>query len=190
MAKWKKSKLRMRKDHQWSARPGYKIFVANAGEVRFDIPEDWVFIPAETALEFHDKQPPDDDCVLQLTVFHLNPQLNWDGLPLAQLLADITGGERHDDMVRGEVHYEKRSDCELAWSEGRWTDPSENRPAVSRSCIARDATTFPLFTMDFWLDDFDRFSPVWDELLRSLRLGDMVKDPRTGKVTRMDARHN
>jgi hypothetical protein len=48
----------------------------------------------------------------------------------------------------------------------------------------------PLFTMDFWLDDMDRFGPVWDEVIRSLRLGDMVKDPRTGRVTRLSARRN
>ena len=88
------------------------------------------------------------------------------------------------------MHYEKRSDCELAWREGRWIDPSENRDAVTRTCMARGATVLPFLTMDYWLDDYDRFSPVWDEVLRSLRLGDMIKDPRTGRVTRLDARHN
>ena len=52
--RWKQTSLRMPKNHEWKSKPGYKIFVANAGEVRFDFPEKWVFIAGESALEFHE----------------------------------------------------------------------------------------------------------------------------------------
>jgi hypothetical protein len=178
----------MRKDHEWTSKPGYKIFVANAGEVRFDFPQEWVFIPGESALEFHDRQPPDDDCILQLTIFPAPPGFDATSAPLPDFLVQITKDGPQGDTVYGEVHYEKRNDCEVAWREGRRVE--DGRDAVTRSCIARGGVSLPLFTMDFWLDDFDRFSPVWDEVLRSLRIGDYVKDPRTGRVTRLDARHN
>lgn len=188
--RWAQSKLRMTRQHEWKSKPGYNIFVANAGEVRFDFPEDWAFNPGESSLEFRDKEKPDDDCLLQVSIMHLNPEIDWSSLPLAQIFADLTRDDPRGDIDYGEVQYEKRADCELAWRDGRWHDPSEDRDAVARACLARGGTVLPFITMDFWLDDHDRFSPVWDEVLRSLRLGDMVKDPRTGRVTRLDTRHN
>jgi hypothetical protein len=36
--------------------------------------------------------------------------------------------------------------------------------------------------MDFWETDREKFSPVWDEVLRSLRVGVPYSDPRRGDV--------
>src|SRR5439155_2251434 len=109
-------------------------------------------------LEFPDKQPPDDDCILQLTVFPAPAGFDASSAPLADFLVEITKDGPREDMVRGEVQYEKRDDCEVAWRESRWVE--DGRDAVSRTCIARGGPSLPLFTMDFWLDDYDRFSPV------------------------------
>ena len=195
MANLERGQLRMRKNHEWKSKPGYQIFVVNRGEVRFDYPRDWVFVPPKSILEpykFHDKKPPDDDCILQLTIFHAPPESDWTGLPIDELMLSITDHDSDEspDMVRGEVHFEKRKHFDIAWREGRYTDTKENRLAITRSCIARDKVVVPLFTLDFWVDDLDRVSPIWDEMIRSLRLGDMVQDPRTGRVNRLDARGN
>jgi len=190
MAKWSKRKLRLDKGHRWKAKPGYKIFVANWGDVRFDFPADWVVIPGDDSIKLHDRQPPDDDCVLQVSVMHLPRGIDWSSLPLAQLLEEVTKDDSRGPMSWGEIQYEKRPDFELAWLEARWVDPSEQRDACSRACLARGSNVQPLITMDFWLDDMERFLPVWDEVLRSLRVGDYVKDPRLGEAHRLDRRHN
>lgn len=189
--KWTKRTHRLRADHRWRSKPGYQIFVANRGEVRFDFPVGWVMAPGEDAhITIRDRQPPDDDCLLQVSIWHLPPGGDWTGIPLARLLEESTKDHPGDTMTRGETHYEKRTDLELAWFEKRGVDASENRDAISRACLAHWGDILPFITMDIWLDDLERFGPVWDEVLRSLRLGDYVKDPRAGEVYRMDQRHN
>jgi hypothetical protein len=71
---------------------------------------------------------------------------------------------------------------ELAWLEVEFVDEGQNRRARSRICMARSAGVHrvviqALITMDFWVDQVERFAPVWDEVLRSLTLGDFVDDP-------------
>src|SRR5262249_23366387 len=39
--------LPLPENHGWRSQPGYLIFVANRGEVRFDYPEDWIIGPRE-----------------------------------------------------------------------------------------------------------------------------------------------
>ncbi len=34
----------------------------------------------------------------------------------------------------------------------------------------------PFITMDYWPEDGAKFAPVWDEILRSLQLGNVVDD--------------
>jgi hypothetical protein len=71
---------------------------------------------------------------------------------------------------------------EIAWRETRFVDKNEQREAISRSCVARGSDLQPLITFDFWVDDAPRLYAVWDELLRSLRLGDYVEDPTRGPI--------
>jgi len=37
-----------------------------------------------------------------------------------------------------------------------------------------------VLTLDFWPEHTERLNPIWDTLLASLRLGEYIKDPRTG----------
>jgi hypothetical protein len=177
MAKWKREILKLQENHGWKAKPGYKIFVADRGAVRFDFPEDWVFIPGKDSMKFHDRQPPDDDCLLQVSVIHLHPRIDWSRLPLAQLLeAAIEGDSRGVTSTRPLTRVE-RPDLELVWTETSFIDPVERREARSRTCLARGSNVQPLITMDFWPEHAARFVPVWDEVLRTLVLGDYVEDP-------------
>jgi hypothetical protein len=38
----------------------------------------------------------------------------------------------------------------------------------------------PFLTLDFWPEDAGRLESVWDTVLRSLRLGEYIADPRKG----------
>jgi hypothetical protein len=176
MAKWSKQTYRLPKDHGWKVKPGYKSFVADHGTVRFDFPQDWVFVPGTNSLKFHDREPPDDTCVLEMSVFHLTEGPDWSKLPLTQLLEETWKGDR-DELSRGEIVYEKRGDLEIAWVESRVMDPGEHREARSRCCLARRGLIQPLFTCAYWPEDEERVTAVWDEVLRSLRLGEYVTLP-------------
>lgn len=177
---WIKKTLKLKDDHTWTARPGFKIFVADRGAVRFDFPEDWVVIPTDDAIGFHDKKPPDDDCTLKLSVLRLPPEVDWSGLPLSRLVREIVDHDTRNVIDRQELVEVKRGDLEICWAEVRFIDPNECRVAHSRSCLARARNIQPLITFDYWADDTERCEPAWDEVLRSLRVGVMIKDPTRG----------
>ncbi|MBE9014483.1 hypothetical protein IQ250_30285, partial [Pseudanabaenaceae cyanobacterium LEGE 13415] len=71
---WIKETLEIDKNHGWQSKPGYKIFVAGRGAVRFDVPQDWHFEPDEKSFRFHDATPPNDDCRLEVSYNHLPKQ--------------------------------------------------------------------------------------------------------------------
>ena len=43
MPTWKRRVYKLDANHTWKAKPGYQIFVADWGAVRFDIPSGWAF---------------------------------------------------------------------------------------------------------------------------------------------------
>ena len=177
-----KQGLRLKENHGWRSKPGYQIFVAERGAVRFDFPQGWVIKPEAGPIKLHDREPPDDTCVLQMSLFRTPPGIDWTELPLAPLLAGAMKDDPDDGDVieRGEIQHVKRSDLEYAWRETRHTDPNEHREARSRSCLARGSDIHVLLTLDFWPEDAERLEPVWNEVLRSLRLGQYVADPTVG----------
>ena len=185
MAKWDKRTIKLSEPHGWHARPGYKIFVADRGAVRFDFPEDWLVIPEESGtIKFHDKPPPDDDCTLAMTVMYLPPG-DWSGLTLETLIEQVVESDRRGITDRGPIHPGKRLDLNLAWIEVRFEDETQdNRKARSRTCLARADNVQPLITFDFWEDDAAKFGPVWDEILRSLRVAEPILDPTIGQPNR------
>ena len=180
MAKWERGTLRLKKNHQWRAKPGYQICVLDRGALRFDFPASWTMTPTTDAIKFNDKPPPDDDCLLQASVWYLAPGIDWSELPLPDMVHDIVVKDERQLTPRGEVVRVRRPDLVLAWQEASFTDPVEQREAHSRACLAHAGRIMGLVTMDYWPEDAARFEPVWDEVLRSLRLGQYVKDPRTG----------
>ena len=172
--------FKMRADHTWRCKPGYTIFVADRGAVRFDFPKDWIIEHGPDAIKIVDMPPPDHTCSLSLSVFYLPVGVDWSELPVDQLLRDATSADTEHVLTRGDVHYEQRPDLELAWRESRFMDPEEQRPSYSRSCTARARNVQPLITLDYWPEDRDRLIPVWDEVLRTLRVGEYIKDPTRG----------
>ncbi len=222
MPKWTKRELRIDEDHGWRCKPGYTIFVADRGAVRFDIPESWVVQVDAEGVKIHDKPPPDDNARIQLTIFFLPPVIEWDGLPLATMLADALASrgreearrgrgatpghrsllrrdhidpladvEEEDDLISQDpITHVLRPNLEIVWTECRRLDKVEQRETRSRFLFARGRGTpsgttqprdiLPFVTMDFWPEDAPHCNAVWKELVRSLRVGEYVADPRRG----------
>lgn len=180
MAQWKKKSLRLKDDHAWRGKPGYRIFAADRGAVRFNFPQDWVVIPDTDSIKFHDLPPPDDNCRLEFSYMRL-PPIDWSALPLPRLVESIVEGEERELLSRGEIVHVRRHHVEVAWVEIRFLDPTEQREACSRLCLARRANIQSLLTFDFWPEDLPRLDPVWEEVVSSLDLGRYVKDPTRGQ---------
>jgi len=181
MSEWEKETLKLKKHHGWKGKDGYRIFVADRGTMRFNFPEDWKVVPGDDSINFHDKQPPDDDCRLAVSFMRL-PQIDWSGLRLSALVQQVLDGDERDVEQTGRIVEEQRGDLELAWAEVRFTDANEKREAFSRICLGRESNIQCLITFDFWADDADRLTLVWDEVLRSLELARYVSDPTVGDV--------
>lgn len=181
---WQKETLRLPKDHGFRASPGNAIFIADRGAVRFEYPASWTMGPTDDALEFHDRPPPDDDCVLKVSVMRLNPQVDWSGVPLAQMLEEVLTKDSQDHTRVGKVKTRLRTDMQLAWMETSSIDPQEHREGRCRACLALRGNIMPFITMDFWPEDTARFNPVWSGILRTLRIGEYDT-----KLTGSDPRH-
>jgi hypothetical protein len=172
VATWKKSVYKLEQNHKWKAKPGCQIFVADWGAVRFDFPRGWVSVPQATSIRLCDKEPPDDDCALEVSVQHLAP-IDWSGLSLAYMLKELDGPEQRGPVThKGEIQEQKRVDLEIVWKSTRWIDPKERREAVSYTCLARREHTQVLITYDYWLDDEPRFSNVWPTVIETLQVGE------------------
>lgn len=179
MSKWTKRTQKMHRGHGWVAMPGHKIFVADAGAVRFDYPQSWVVIPQEDSIKLHDQKPPNDNCRLAVSYMRL-PPIDWSGLRLADLVEGALKGDERPVHTQGPIREGRRGDVEWAWREVGFIDSTEKREARSRLCIARRLNIQALLTFDFWADDLAVFSGVWDNVLQSLRLAEYIADPRRG----------
>lgn len=182
MGKWSKKAYRLPANHGWQCREGFKSFVADRGAVRLDIPGDWTVEPGENSFKFHDAAPPNETCVLEMTVFHLNPKVEWKGLKLDTLLANVEDKDRPGLIERGEIRTHSRGDQEHAWRETRFMDKDDDgqpKEARSRTLTARRGAIQVLITFAWWPEDAERVLPAWDEMLSSLRLGEYLAFPGT-----------
>jgi hypothetical protein len=177
--RWIKETLELKEDHRWQSKPGYKIFVADRGAVRFDVPHDWHFEPDVKSFKFLDREPPDDDCRLEMS-FNRLPQADWSLFPLQHTLKKIVEDEKRDVIETGEIITLKRQTARIVWTELKFIDAGENREAFSRICIGLGSNVQCLITFDYWADQADRLTPVWDQVLDSLVLGLYIRDPKTG----------
>lgn len=194
MTSWRKREIRLADDHRWKARPGHQIVVLDRGAVSFQVPKAWAVVPEGRTLAVYDKAPPDDDARLQVSLFHHPGVADWTGLPLATLLHDATSQPDPDDAPDddpdddGETGRDPHGPIvsgiapahEYAWHETAFVDKTERRAARSRTCVARGRGVHALATLDYWVDDARQAERVWDVMLRSLKLGEVVADPSKG----------
>lgn len=178
--------MRLDEDRTRRAKPGYQIVVLDRGAARFDVPEGWVVAPDAEGFKIFDRTPPDDNCRLQVALWQLRggkaapAGFAGSGLPLAESLAQALPDPREPAVPRSQIVEIKRGDLALVWTETRFDDPNEHRPARSRHCLARGANIHILITLDFWEADARKLERVWEAVLASLRLGQFVADPRRG----------
>lgn len=176
---WIKETLELKADHHWNSKPGYKIFVADRGAVRFDVPRNWHFEPDTKSFKFMDKKPPNDDCRLEVS-FNRLPPADYSLFPLAATLKKIAADDHRNVIDRGEIITIKRQTLRIVWTELKFIDSNEDREAFSRICIGLGSNVQCLITFDYWADQAERMTPVWDEVLRTLTLGLYIRDPATG----------
>lgn len=176
---WIKKTLELKEDHNWKSKPGYHIFVAGRGALRFDVPQDWFFEPDTKSFRFLDNKPPNDDCRLEAS-YNLLPPGDWQDFPLVPLLKKVVQDDERDVMDLGEIIRLKCQTASIVWTELKFIDSQENRSAYSRICIGLGSGVQCLITFDYWVDDAERLTPVWDTVMESLTLGLYIRDPRTG----------
>lgn len=176
---WIKETLELDPNHRWQSNPGYKVFVAGRGAVRFDVPHNWYFEPDEKSFRFLDAAPPNDNCRLEVS-FNLLPPAEWSLFPLKRTLKKIAEEDERNPTEIGEIVEVKRQTARIVWVEIKFIDPEEHREAFSRICVGLGSNVQCLITCEFWVDEAEKYIPVWDEVMRSLTLGLFIRDPRTG----------
>lgn len=176
---WLKEVLELDQNHGWRSKPGYKIFVAGRGAVRFDVPGDWVIKPQEKSFRFLDKEPPDEDACLEVSYDFL-PPVDLSDFSLETLVHELAQKDERNPLSISEVVTVPRQTARIVWVELEFMDPDENRPAFSRICVALGSQIRCLVTMEFWPEDRDRCHRIWEEMLRTLTLGLYIADPRKG----------
>ena len=182
MTDWLKDELKLKPNHTWRAPDGYRIFVADRGAVRFNIPQGWVIEPDSDSIKFYDAKPPDDNCRLACSYLRLPPQVDWSSLPLSELIDVALRGDERNTVREGDIVHKRRADLEAAWADFGFTDPVLKRKAYTRLCIARGSNIQALLTLEYWPEDAARIATVWAEVIRSMQLGRYVQDPTVGDV--------
>jgi hypothetical protein len=178
MAKFEETVLKLKEGHTWRCKPGYKIFVLGQGALRFDVPRDWVVQPDERSVKLYDRQPPDDNCRLEVSLLR-HSQIDWTGLPLDQLILNAVA-EKPGEAIP-EIRRQSRPGIELVWVEKAFIDPQLGNPARTRIALVRGTHAHAVITLDFWEADAGRVVPVWDEVIGSMDLGLQVRDPTLGE---------
>ncbi len=180
MAKKKrdKHKERLPVDHQLTATPGNKVFVADAGAMQFEIPRKWHMKPGENdSIRFSDKKNEVDAGIkLEVSLIY-TPNIDWSGLPLPLLIeTSALSDDSRGITGRGPFQELRRATLEAAWLEVDFIDPTENRSAHSLISMARGPAAYALLTLDFWTEDGPRARRVWDSVIGSLKLDGNSRD--------------
>jgi hypothetical protein len=179
--KWVKQTLELSDNHRWDCAEGYRVFVAGRGAVRFDIPADWELEPKEKSFRFLNAPEPNDDCALEVSFNLLPPEFNLQDFPLPGIVKKIAREDSRDLLEMGELVRVQRQTARIAWIEFKFMDhQEEDREAYSRICVGLGSGVQCLITCEFWADQAERFTPVWDHVLDTLVLGLFIRDPRTG----------
>ena len=196
---WRKEIFNLPSNHGWTAKPGNKVFVADRGALRFEIPQEWLVEPSRKSVKFRDAEPPDDTMGLEVSVLYhgYGMGIDWSGLPLLELIKNVTdenftgrpgrASRRRNRKGRdapkvGAPITIKLGNLEMAWVESEFIDPGEKRPAYSRTAITRDPqkSIHALLTFSYWPEDAERAKAVWNDVMGTLKMGDHFESPFRG----------
>ena len=181
MAEWKLRTFDLPDDHGWRAKPGNSIFVANRGAVLFEYPSDWVIKPDGNSICLYDREAPDDNMRLQVSVLRLGPDrsiFDWSAMPpLASLMEDaVLADDPRRCTRKGPLLGASRRNLEYLSLEMDFLDPIGKRKAHSRACLARGGNVQAFITMEYWLEDRPAATDVWNHMLESLKLAEYLYD--------------
>lgn len=191
---WEMQDFRLPENHGWTAKPGNRIFVANQGAVRFEVPNTWILdMPkGSRSFVFYDKKPEADaDIRLDVRVMYLAaaaPSVDWSQVtpwnqpPITDWLTKHLANDERKPTRVGAPLTLNLGDTTVAWAEMDFIDPVEKRPAHSRVCYAMktSAALLAMIAMDYWADHADRARPVWSDVLGTLKIGEYIESPFHG----------
>lgn len=160
--------------HGWKCLPGYKVIVLDHGAVRFDFPEDWHVSAGEGSLRFQDAEPPDDECTLEVSVRRL-PLVAIDSVPLDDMLRAALG-----EVQCGPFQRTRKSNYRLVWTRTEFLDAATKKDAVCLYALGLATNLHVFLSYVFWKHDSRRCEPVWNNVLATLELGLLYKDPLSG----------
>ncbi len=181
MAEWKSRAFDLPDNHGWRARPGNSVFVANRGAVHFEYPSGWVIKPEGDSICLYDREAPDDNMRLQVSVLQLGPDrsiVDWSAMPpLASLMEDtVLADDPRRRTRKGPLLGACRPNLEYLWLEMDFMDPAGKRKAHSRACLARGGNVQAFITMEYWPEDHRAADEVWNNMLESLKLAEYLYD--------------
>jgi hypothetical protein len=191
--RWERREFNLPDNHGWTAKPGNRVFVANQGAVRFEVPNTWTLdMPkGSKSFQFFDGKPPNDDIRLDVRVMYLaasRPDVEWSQLqpweepPITDWLKkNIADDEREPTRVGSPLTI-RVDDTTIVWAEMDFIDPVEKRPAHTRLCYAMKASTalLAIIAMDYWDDHSERAKAAWSDILGTLKVGDYMESPFRG----------
>ena len=172
-------KLNLKSNHTWKSKPGYSICVIERGLVRFDYPSNWIVEPEEGAVHLHDRPPSVESCDLGVSIFQVPAGLVRE-LSLDDTLRDALDHKRKP-YQQSEIHHIGRLDLEIVWLEQRYLDTEYKRDARFRVALAR-GPVLCLVSMNYWSNRAAGLEAVWEEVLRTLVMGERIEDPTAGPV--------
>ena len=181
---WTKQEFELPADHGWKAAPGYLILVLDAGDLRVEYPQGWVNTHDQpNTICLHDVAPPADECRISVSRFRSPPGgRSFAELPVREMLIYATEHrpEDREEDPPGEPEYGepgqiisgRRLDLEWAWRETPWTDTEQHpgRQGKVRRIFAKTPRIAAFISFDWYVDRSEEFVPVFEHLLRSLKL--------------------
>lgn len=189
--------FRLPENHRWEAMPGNRVFVANKGAVRFEIPNTWILdMPkGSRSFQFFDGKPPNDDIRMELTIMYLAatlPDVDWANLtqwtqpPITDWLKKNIAQDTRKPTKVGQPLTIHTGEMTFTWAEVDFMDRIEKRPAHSRVCYALHtaAALLAIISMDFWDDDAKRARAVWNDVIGTLKMGEYIESPFHGPERR------
>lgn len=162
-------------NHGWNAPPGYNVIVLDRGAARFDVPAGWHVSHGQDSLKFQDAPPPNDECSLEVSMRRLSG-VAIDAVPMEEMLRTALGAEQRC----GPMRRERRANHRLVWTHYDFHDSALDRGARCRCALGLAANLHVFLTLAYWHDDAQRCEAVWDQVVRSLNIGLLYRDPASG----------
>ena len=191
---WEKMEFDLPENHGWTAKPGNRVFVANKGAMRFEIPNTWILdMPKNSrAFLFYDRAPAEaadmrlDARVLYLAAMH--PDVDWASVqpwnapPITEWLKkNMTSDTRNPTRIGAPLTINLNG-MTVAWAELDFIDSVEKRLAHTRVCYAMNTSValLSIIALDYWDDVSDTATKVWNDVIGTLKMGEYVESPFRG----------